>query len=117
MYIAGHRLQCERDPVTGEESVNEGDVRLSGRLRPHPDVVARRVDDEVVLVQLSRNHVFSLNRTGARLWELVAEGCSTAEALERMLEEFDVSRAELKDECDALLELLLREELLSLDEE
>jgi hypothetical protein len=95
-------------------AVPERDVSsLHGRLRPDPDVVARRVDDELVLVQLRRNHVHALNRTGARLWELIAEGCSPEEALERMLEEFEVTRAKLRAEMDGLLDLLLREELLS----
>jgi len=85
---------------------------LSGRLRPDPDVVARRIQDEVLLVQMGSNQVYSLNRTGARLWELIAEGRSPLEASERMLEEFDVPEAELRAEMDSFLALLLREELL-----
>src|SRR4051812_21570806 len=90
--------------------------RRSGRLRPHPDVVARRVQDEVLLVQMGRNHVYSLNRTGARLWELIEAGCSPREASERMLEEFDVPEAELRAEIDSFLVLLLEEELLRTSE-
>lgn len=88
---------------------------LPDRLRPHPEVVARRVEDKVLLVHLGRNHVYSLNRTGARLWELIAEGCSPREASERMLEEFDVPEAELRTEIDSFLALLLRGELLRPD--
>jgi hypothetical protein len=97
--------------MTGRDAAD-----LRTRLRPHPDVVARRVDDEIVVVQLSRNHVYSLNRTGARLWALIVEGCSPAEALERMLTEFDVPEVELRGEVGTILELLLREELVSTDE-
>jgi hypothetical protein len=85
---------------------------LPGRLRHDPDVVARRVQDEILLVQLGRSQVYSLNRTGARLWELIAEGCSPRQASERMLEEFDVPEAELRAEIDSFLALLLREKLL-----
>lgn len=81
-------------------------------LRPHPQVVARRVDDEVVVVQLERNSIHALNRTGARLWELIVEGRTRSEACERMLEEFDVPRAQLEGEIDELLDLLVREGLL-----
>lgn len=86
------------------------------RLRPHPDVVARRVDDQAVLVQLASNQVYSLNGTGARLWELLDEGSTTADAYERLLEEFDVPAEELRVEVDAFLELLLREQLVRADE-
>jgi hypothetical protein len=85
---------------------------LPGRLRSDPDVVARRVQDEILLVQLGRSQVYSLNRTGARLWELIGEGCSPRLASERMLEEFDVPEAELRAEIDSFLALLIREKLL-----
>ena len=81
-------------------------------LRPHPQVVARRVEDEFVLVQLERNNIYALNRTGARLWELIADGRSCSEAREQMLEEFDVPTAELEREMDELVDHLVREGLL-----
>jgi hypothetical protein len=81
-------------------------------LRPHPQVVARRVEDEVVLVQLDRNSIFALNRTGARFWELIVEGRNRSEAIELMLKEFDVSRTELESEIEQFLDLLFREGLL-----
>ena len=85
---------------------------LHRHFRAHPEVVARAVDEEIVLVHLGRNLVYALNRTGARFWELVTENCNPAEALDRMLEEFDVPQSELRAEVEAFLESLLREELL-----
>jgi len=96
---------------------NPGASHGSGVLRPHPQVVARRVDEEVVLIQLDRNSIHALNRTGARFWELVVEGRSRSEACEQMLEEFDVTRAQLEREIDELLDLLFREGLLLTAEE
>ena len=78
--------------------------------------MARRIDDQAVLVQLASNQVYSLNRTGARLWELLGDGSSPAEAYERLLEEFDVPADELRAEVDAFLELLLRKQLVSVDD-
>jgi hypothetical protein len=89
---------------------------LKVRLVPSPDVVGRRVDDELVLVQLRSNQVYSVNRTGARLWELIAEGCSPADALERMLQEFDVPGPELRSEVAGFVELLVREDLVTSEE-
>jgi hypothetical protein len=87
-------------------------VSGSGALRPHPNVVARRVEDEIVLVQLDRNSIYALNRTGARFWELITEGRSKSEAIEQMLEEFDTSRNGLQGEIEEFLQLLFREGLL-----
>jgi len=90
--------------------------RLLRTLRPHPDVVARRAGADTVLVQLSRNEVFSLNGTGGRLWELLADGVTPSDAHARMLEEFDVSPDALQREIDAFIEMLLREQLVIVDE-
>ena len=98
--------------MSGNDPVGDQQV-----LRPHPQVVARRVEDELVLVQLDRNNIYALNRTGSRLWELIAEGRSRSEARSKMLEEFDVPKAELEREVDDLLDNLVREGLLLTGEE
>ena len=51
---------------------------------PSPDVVARRVDDEVVLVNLQTNRIFALNSTGARFWELLEGGADRVEIEETL---------------------------------
>ena len=81
-------------------------------LKPHPDVVARRVEDRVVLFHLGRSQTFVLSETGARLWELLSEGHDESAALARMIEEFDVSEQELRREAREFLLLLMREGLV-----
>lgn len=42
----------------------------------HPDtnVLAKRIDEETMLVHLDRDRVLHTNATGSRIWELLAEG-------------------------------------------
>lgn len=81
---------------------------VTGRLQPASDVVARRLDDELVLVNLQTNRIYTLNRTGARFWELLADG-NDRDAIEAQLHtEFDVDRATLSAEVDELLADLAR---------
>jgi len=82
--------------------------------RPNPDVLTRRVGDELVLVHMGRNEIFSLNATGARLWELLAEGLSRDEARARLQAEFDVDDETFRDESDRLVRLFEREGLATL---
>lgn len=82
------------------------------RLEPHPDVVARRVGDEVVLVQLHTNKIYALNRTGARFWELISAGSSVDETLSTLLDEFDVSPAQLEKEVTNLVSALAEQDLI-----
>lgn len=90
--------------------------RRSGSVRHAPDVVARQLDDEVVLVNLRTNRIYELNPTAARLWELLGSGCDVEQASERMLDEFEVEQAELAAEIDALVAQLASEGLVTRDE-
>jgi hypothetical protein len=80
--------------------------------QPHPDVVWRRVDEEAVLVNLKTNRIYSLNPTGARLWELISAGNDREAAEAALIEEFDVEEGELRNEVAAVLEELVQEGLI-----
>ena len=80
-------------------------------IRPDPNVLAKRVGDEIVLVHLDTNHVFELNRTAAFLWDALGAGATRDELEERMALEFDVERDELAREIDDLLSQFASERL------
>jgi hypothetical protein len=80
--------------------------------QPHPDVVWRRVDEEAFLVNLKTNRIYSLNPTGARLWELISAGNDREAAEAALIEEFDVEEGELRNEVAAVLEELVKEGLI-----
>jgi hypothetical protein len=79
---------------------------------PSPDVVSRRVGDEVVLVHLKTNRIFALSPTGARFWELLSEGNSRTAIETQLLDEYDVSREQVSAEIDSLVETLQGEGLV-----
>jgi hypothetical protein len=85
---------------------------MNGRFRSSPDAVATRVGDEMVLVDLKTDRIFSLNRTAARLWELLCEEYDRADVEHRMLEEFDVTPGELAEAIDRLVASLTENGLL-----
>ena len=58
--------------------------------RPAAEVLAHRMGQELMPLHLGTNHFFELNRTAARLWELLAAGCGRAELHRRLAEEFAV---------------------------
>lgn len=73
------------------------------RFRASPDALATRVGDEIVLVDLKTDHIYSLNRTAARIWELICADCDRVEVERRMLEEFDVTSDQLAGAIDDLV--------------
>jgi hypothetical protein len=78
----------------------------------HPDVVSRWVDEEAVLVHLKTNRIYSLNPTGARLWELIGAGNDREAAEAALIEEFDVEEGDLRKEVADMLEALAKEGLI-----
>ena len=79
---------------------------------PDPNVVSRRMDDEMVLVHLKTNRIFSLSPTGARFWELFSDGKSRHEIEAALLHEYDGSQEEVSTEIDSLVGMLQAEGLV-----
>ncbi len=81
-------------------------------LRSHPDVIAQRMNDKVVLLHLGTNRFYELNSTGARLWDLLSAGHSVVEIQQQLLLEFDVEPARLDAEIAAILTSLQEKDLV-----
>ncbi len=82
-------------------------------VRPNPNVVFRRLGDEIVLFHLETDHFYELNGTAARFWELMAEGHDDVGVRRRMLDEFAVDPDQLARETDDIIRSLLREDLIT----
>jgi hypothetical protein len=88
-------------------------VSDSRRWRRGEEVAARRLDDRVVLVNLRTNHIYSLNATGSRLWELLDVARSRDELVAALRDEFEVAPEQLERETDSLLAELEQASLVS----
>ena len=89
---------------------------MAERFRPSRDALATRVGDEIVLVHLKTDKIFVLNRTAARVWELVCADCDVAEIQSRMREEFDVAEGDVTTQVRELLGTLRDDDLVTADE-
>ena len=74
------------------------------------------VDDELVLLDGRSGKYFGLNAVARRVYELLAEGKTRAEALSALLSEFDVDKATLSQDVDAFLRELKARGLVETDE-
>ena len=63
----------------------------------------RRVDSETVIVDPRTRQVHVLNRTGSRIWELLADGCSLPALVEALAPAFAVERDELVSDLQRFL--------------
>ena len=76
-------------------------------------VLARKLDDEMVLLNLDSGEYFGLNDTGTRVWELLADGKSRDQVVERLIEEFEVAAEVASSHVAKLCEELVTAGLLA----
>ena len=85
-------------------------------VKPNPNVIFRRLGDEIVLFHLETDRFYELNDTAARFWELLCSPDGAADIHEQLLAEFDVNSYDLSNETEALVASLKKEDLVSVSE-
>jgi hypothetical protein len=87
-------------------------------VRPHPDVIWREVDGEVVLLNVATGQYFGLDAVGSQVWILLQSMGSQGANLETLCNlvkgEFEVDSATAEHDLTALLNDLLAQQLLAL---
>ena len=71
-------------------------MELTDKLAIPPQVMARTVGDETVILDLASGTYFGLDPVGARIWALMGERKTLAEICATMLEEYEVEREKLE---------------------
>jgi len=78
-------------------------MNLSDRYAAGPDVLARQVGDELVLLDLPSGTYFSVNAVGALAWELLKSGATGTEVCDAVEQRFDVDRSTVEADMAELL--------------
>lgn len=65
--------------------------------------MARQLGEDCVMLDLASGTYFGLDPVGARLWQLLAEGRTVAEACEVLAGEYDASREQIESDVDLLV--------------
>ena len=86
-------------------------------MKIHGEYILREVVGEYVLVPVGQtalefNGIISLNEVGASIWKQLESGRSREEILKAVLEEFDVSEEEARQDLSEFLERLQAAKLL-----
>lgn len=81
-------------------------MNLTDKVTIPAQVMARQVGEETVILDLASGTYFGLDAVGARIWQLLTEGRSSAEVCDTMLAEFEVSRDEFERDLFDLLSTL-----------
>lgn len=83
------------------------------KIEPSPNVIARQVGDETVLLDIASGMYFGLDPVGARIWQLIEDGHGVSTIVTTMLDEFDVERAQLEADIARLIADLKDKQLVT----
>ena len=81
-------------------------------MKPRDSVIAKMVGSEMVLLDYDRGIYYGLNPVGARVWQLLGDGSTVDQIIDRLTDEYDVARATLEADVTALLRDLEAKELV-----
>ena len=87
-------------------------MTLSDRVRIPPEVMARRIGGETVILDLASGTYFGLDAVGTSVWALLEEGRTLAEVCEAMLESHEVTRERIEQDVLALVAQLAERRLV-----
>ena len=87
-------------------------MKLIDKVSISPDAIAKRVGDELVILNIGSGTYFGLDPVGARIWQLLEEGKSPTEIRDVMVEEYEVSYETLEHDIAVLLNDLLAKALI-----
>lgn len=85
-------------------------------VKPNPNVIFRRLGNDLVLFHLETDRFYELNDTAGRFWELLSEAEGMTGIHEKMMAEFEVDLGDLASQTEALLASLRKEDLVSVSE-
>lgn len=80
----------------------------------NPDQLSGDIGDEVVLLSVEQGAYYQLNQVGSRIWALVESPITIGALVERLSNEFNVTRHDCEAEVFAFLRTLKSERLITI---
>ncbi len=90
-------------------------IDWSKRLAKSKNVLARKLEGEAVLLDLETSKYFGLNAVAARFWELAEAQVALSDVRSRLLDEYDVTEADLDRDLASLVQELASRGLARLE--
>lgn len=84
---------------------------LDKRYQKNPDLVFRKIADEVILVPIRQNvgdldSIYTLNKVATRIWELTDGKMKVKDIKDKIVEEFEINSEEAEEDLIELLQNL-----------
>jgi hypothetical protein len=72
-------------------------------MRRSDTAMARRVDGDVVILDITSGQFFGINDVGALVWDLLEHDTTRDDLVDAVTAQFDVDAAQARDDIDTLI--------------
>jgi hypothetical protein len=89
----------------------------NARFIRNEEVVSRKIEGELIIVPIRSgvgdlNSLYTLNPVGSLLWDFMTEGHTVGEMVQRVCDEFEVTKSQARQDIEMFLDSLLEEKLV-----
>jgi Coenzyme PQQ synthesis protein D (PqqD) len=78
------------------------------------DNIASKIQDEIVMVNVTLGNYFSLNSVASSIWELLEQPRTLDDLCDHLIEEYDIDRESCIKEAQSFLDKLVEHKLIEL---
>lgn len=88
-------------------------MQMTDRFKVNEKLVTSKIiDGEAIIINLSSGMYFSLDKTGALVWQLVGGGYSVAEAVDVLSARYSVAADRVREELERLVNDMVKHDLV-----
>lgn len=91
-------------------------ISLNSTLKRIPEQIFSKVDQDVIMLSIDEGKYFALNESAARIWDLLEQPIEVLAIVNRLIDEFDISKKNCEIETIDLLNELHSSKLVILCE-
>lgn len=88
-------------------------LKLSTKLKRSDEVIASKMDDEVVMMSVEQGMYFGLDPIAADIWDVLESKKTVKEIIEAMVKKYDVDKATCKKDVLQFLRQMQKNNLVS----
>lgn len=75
-------------------------------------VLANKVGDEVVMMDMEKGKYFGVNKTGSYIWQLLEQPATIGELCDRLVADFGISKEQCTNELKPFIEQMQKENII-----
>jgi hypothetical protein len=88
------------------------DIGADTVLQRKPDLLFNQIDGEVVMLSIENSEYYGMDKVGSRIWELLEKPMSFKELIDKLMDEYEVSEEQCKEDALLFLNKLVDKNLI-----